>query len=219
MAVSTNTQGPFHSRSRQRYSGPRPGPLRGFIIRSRLLRIVRIIGSVAVTVAVAAASGAVALYLTGPNGSLSCAIPTPPAEPDRIARWLIVAGVPALVTGFVGAFFALGGGRVLWQLVGLCLAVALAAGGIVFRASSGELRGTGKTDPAAASAHRQGGRRHSPGRLRRSSRPSLWRAPLRRRPAARSAASRDTDATPPHPTPAPTERRPPRLVFTVHRTC
>ena len=92
-----------------------------------MLRVVRIIGAVAVTVAVATASGAVALYLTGPNGSFSCAIPTPPAEPDRIARWLIVAGVPAVVTGFVGAFFALGGGRVLWQLIGLCLAVALAA--------------------------------------------------------------------------------------------
>ena len=38
-----------------------------------------------------------------------------------------MAGVPALVTGFVGAFFALGAGRVLWQLAWLALAVALAA--------------------------------------------------------------------------------------------
>jgi hypothetical protein len=82
---------------------------------------------VAITVGVAAASTAAALYLTGPNGSFSCAIPTPPADPDRIPRWLLVAGVPALTTGFVGAFFALGAGRVLYQLIALCLAVALAA--------------------------------------------------------------------------------------------
>jgi hypothetical protein len=92
-----------------------------------LLQLVRVIGAVAITVGAAAAASAVSLYLTGPNGSISCAIPTPPAEPDRIARWVIVAGVPALVAGFVGAFFALGAGRVLWQLVGLVLAVALAA--------------------------------------------------------------------------------------------
>jgi hypothetical protein len=40
---------------------------------------------------------------------------------------LLVAGVPALTTGFVGAFFALGAGRVLYQLIALCLAVAFAA--------------------------------------------------------------------------------------------
>jgi hypothetical protein len=92
-----------------------------------LLQLVRITGAVAITVAVAAATTAAAVYLTGPNGSFSCAIPTPPAEPDRIPRWLIVAGVPALTTGLVGAFFALGAGRVLWQLIALCLTVALAA--------------------------------------------------------------------------------------------
>jgi hypothetical protein len=100
---------------------------RGVAIRARLLQVVRVIVAVAVTLGVAAASGAVALYLTGPNGPISCAIPVPPAEPDRIPRWLIVAGVPALITAFVGGYFALGAGRVLWQLVALCLAVALAA--------------------------------------------------------------------------------------------
>jgi hypothetical protein len=82
---------------------------------------------VALTVGVAAATSAVALYLTGPNGSISCAIPTPPADPDRIPRWVIAAGIPALTTGFVGAFFALGAGRVLWQIIALGLVVALAA--------------------------------------------------------------------------------------------
>jgi hypothetical protein len=96
-------------------------------IKVRLRQLIRVVVAVAITLAVAAATSAVSLYLTGPNGSISCAIPTPPAEPDRIPRWLLVAGVPALVTGLVGAFFALGAGRVLWQLVGLVLAVALAA--------------------------------------------------------------------------------------------
>ena len=97
------------------------------VIRDRLRQLIRVVGAIAITVLVAAAASAASLYLVGPNGSLSCAIPTPPAEPDRIPRWLIAAGVPALIAGFVGAFFALGAGRVLWQLVGLVLAVALAA--------------------------------------------------------------------------------------------
>jgi hypothetical protein len=100
---------------------------RGLVIKDRLRQLVRVVGAIAITIAVAAATSAVALYLTGPNGSISCALPAPPAEPDRIPRWVLAAGVPALVTGFVGAFFALGAGRVLWQLVGLVLAVALAA--------------------------------------------------------------------------------------------
>jgi hypothetical protein len=98
------------------------------VIRNRLRLLVRVVGAVAITVLVAAAAGAASLYLVGPNGSISCAIPTPPADPDRIPRWLIAAGVPALITGLLGSFFALGAGRVLWQLVWLVLAVALAAG-------------------------------------------------------------------------------------------
>jgi hypothetical protein len=90
--------------------------------------LIRVVGAIAITVLVTAAASAVSLYLVGPNGSISCALPTPPAEPDRIPRWLIVAGVPALIAGLVAGFFALGAGRVLWQLVGLVLAVALAAG-------------------------------------------------------------------------------------------
>jgi hypothetical protein len=97
------------------------------VIKARLRLLFRVVGAIAITVLVAAGASAAALYLVGPNGSISCAIPTPAADPDRIPRWLIAAGVPALITGFVGAFFALGGSRVLWQLVGLVLAVALAA--------------------------------------------------------------------------------------------
>jgi hypothetical protein len=100
---------------------------RGLVIKDRLRQLVRVVGAIAITIGVAAAASAVSLYLVGPNGSISCALPAPPAEPDRIPRWLIVAGVPALFTGLVGAFFALGAGRVLWQLVGLVLAVTLAA--------------------------------------------------------------------------------------------
>ena len=96
------------------------------VIKARLRLLVRVLGAVAVTVLVAAGASAASLYLVGPNGLISCAIPTPPAEPDRIPRWVIAAGVPALIAGFVGAFFALGGSRVLWQLIGLVLAVALA---------------------------------------------------------------------------------------------
>ena len=100
---------------------------RGLAIKYRLRQLVRVVGAIAITIGVAAAAGAVSLYLTGPNGSISCALPAPPAEPDRIPRWLIAAGVPALITGLVGAFFALAAQRVLWQLVGLVLVVALAA--------------------------------------------------------------------------------------------
>jgi hypothetical protein len=92
-----------------------------------LRQLVRVIGAVAITIGLAAAAGAVSLYLVGPDGSISCALPTPPAEPDRIPRWLVAAGAPALVAGLVGAFFALAAQRVLWQLVGLVLAAALAA--------------------------------------------------------------------------------------------
>jgi hypothetical protein len=98
------------------------------VIKDRLRQLIRVVGAIVITVVVAAGASAVSLYLVGPNGSISCAIPTPPAEPDRIPRWLIAAGVPALITGLVGGFFALGAGRVLWQLVWLVLAVALAAG-------------------------------------------------------------------------------------------
>jgi hypothetical protein len=41
---------------------------------------------------------------------------------------VIAAGVPALIAALVGAFFALGAGRVLTRLIGLGLVIALAAG-------------------------------------------------------------------------------------------
>jgi hypothetical protein len=96
----------------------------------RLVRIVvRILIAVAVSVGVAAAAGAAMVYLLGPGGSLSCIPPTPPpgAQPEPIPRWVIFAGGPALIAALVGAFFALGASRVLWRLLGLVLAVGLAA--------------------------------------------------------------------------------------------
>jgi hypothetical protein len=98
-------------------------------MRNRLRQLVSIVAAVAIPILVAVGAGAAAVYLTGPSGSISCVSPPPPnAEP--IQRWLVVAGVPALIAGLVGAFFALGAGRVLWQLVGLVLSVALA--GVTF---------------------------------------------------------------------------------------
>jgi len=97
-------------------------------MRDRLRQLARLIGAVAITVAVAGAAGAAAIYLTGSSGSISCVPAAPPASPDPIPRWVIAAVIPALVAALVGAFFALGAGRVLTGLIGLILAAALAAG-------------------------------------------------------------------------------------------
>jgi hypothetical protein len=82
----------------------------------------------AITVGVAVAAAAAAIYLTGPNGSISCV--TPPPAPggahETIPRWLFAAGIPALAATFVGAFFALAPERVLYRLVAVILVVALA---------------------------------------------------------------------------------------------
>jgi hypothetical protein len=79
------------------------------------------------TVGVAAAAGAVAVYITGPNGSISCA-PHPSANgPEPIPRWLIAAGAPALIGILVGAYFALGATSARWRLLGLLFAAAVAA--------------------------------------------------------------------------------------------
>lgn len=98
------------------------------MVRYRLRKLVRLVASIAVTVGIAAGASAVALYLTGSNGPISCSLPTPIANPEPIPRWVIAAGVPALVAFLVGAFFALAAVRVLWRLVALVLVVALAAG-------------------------------------------------------------------------------------------
>ena len=98
-------------------------------MRNRLQQLLRIVGAVVIPIVVAVGAGALAVYLTGPSGSISCVSPPPPnAEP--IQRWLIVAGVPALVAGLTAMFFALAAERVLWRLVGLVLSVALA--GVTF---------------------------------------------------------------------------------------
>jgi hypothetical protein len=97
-------------------------------MRDRLRRLARLVGAVVITVVIAGAAGAAAIYLTGPNGSISCVPAAAPASLDPIPRWVVAAGIPALAAALVGAFFALGAERVLGRLIGLLLAVALAAG-------------------------------------------------------------------------------------------
>jgi len=95
-------------------------------MRDRLRQLVRVIGAVVITLVVAGGAGAAAIYLTGPSGLFSCVPAAAPADP--IPRWIIAAGIPALVAAFVGAFFALAAEYVLSRLIGLVLAAALAAG-------------------------------------------------------------------------------------------
>jgi len=97
-------------------------------MRDRLRQLVRVIGAVVITLVVAGGAGAAAIYLTGPSGLFSCVPAVAPANPDPIPRWIIAAGIPALVAAFVGAFFALAAEYVLSRLIGLVLAAALAAG-------------------------------------------------------------------------------------------
>jgi hypothetical protein len=97
-------------------------------MKSGLRQLLRLLGAALITVAVAAAAGAVAVYLTGSSGAISCVPPVDQASSEPIPRWVIAAGIPALAAALVGAFFALGGERVLTRLIGLILSVALAAG-------------------------------------------------------------------------------------------
>jgi hypothetical protein len=97
-------------------------------MRDRLRQLARLVGAVVITIIVAGAAGAAAIYLTGPNGLISCVPAAAPASPDPIPRWVVAAGIPALVAALVGAFFALAAERVLSRLIGLVLATALAAG-------------------------------------------------------------------------------------------
>ena len=101
-------------------------------MRDRLRRVARLVGAVGITVVVAGAAGAAAIYLTGPSGLVSCVSPAAPAGPEAVPRWVIAAGIPALVAALVGAFFALGAQRVLTRMIGLLLAIAL--GGATFYA-------------------------------------------------------------------------------------
>ena len=97
-------------------------------MRYRLRKLARIVGAAAIAVAVAAAAAAVAIYLTGSSGLISCVPAATPARPDPIPRWVIAAGIPAIVAALTGAFFALAAERVLARLIGLVLTAVLAAG-------------------------------------------------------------------------------------------
>jgi hypothetical protein len=97
-------------------------------MRVRLRQLARFLGAVLVTVAIAAAAGAVAVFVTGSNGLISCIPSADPASRDPLPRWAIAAGIPALIALLVGAFFALAAERVLTRLIGLALAIALGAG-------------------------------------------------------------------------------------------
>ena len=101
-------------------------------MRDRLRRVVRLVVPVLVTLVVAGAAGAAAIYLTGPSGLVSCVPVAAPAGPEAVPRWVIAAGIPALVAALVGAFFALGAQRVLTRMIGVLLAIAL--GGATFYA-------------------------------------------------------------------------------------
>ena len=96
-------------------------------MKYRLRKVARVVLAAAITVVVAGAAAAVAIYLTGPSGLISCVPAAAPAK-DPIPRWVIAAGVPALVAAFMGAFFALAPERVFFRLVGVILTIALAVG-------------------------------------------------------------------------------------------
>ena len=94
-------------------------------MKKRLQQILGIVAAVAIPIVVAVVAGGVTVYLTGPSGMINC-VGAVTANAEGVQRWVIVAGVPALIAGMAGAFFALAGGRVLTRLIGLGLAVALA---------------------------------------------------------------------------------------------
>jgi hypothetical protein len=97
-------------------------------MKYRLRKVARVVLAAAITVIVAGAAAAVAIYVTGSSGLVSCVPPPLPARPDPIPRWVIAAGIPALVAALMGAYFALAPERGFFRLVGLILTVALAAG-------------------------------------------------------------------------------------------
>ena len=96
-------------------------------MRYRLRQLARMVGAALITVAVAAAAVAIAIYVTGPGGLVSCVPAAAPASLDPIPRWVIAAGIPAIVAALTGAFFALAAERVLARLIGLLLTAVLAA--------------------------------------------------------------------------------------------
>ena len=96
-------------------------------MKYRLRKVARVVLAAAITVVVAGAAAAVAIYLTGPSGLISCVPAAAPAK-EPIPRWVIAAGVPALVAALMGAYFALAPERGFFRLVGLILTAALTAG-------------------------------------------------------------------------------------------
>ncbi len=96
-------------------------------MKYRLRQLARVVGAAVITVAVAGAAAAIAIYVTGPGGLISCVPAAPPARPELIPRWVIAAGIPALVVALTGAFFALAPERVLARLIGVALTAGLAA--------------------------------------------------------------------------------------------
>jgi hypothetical protein len=97
-------------------------------VRRRVRQLVRLVGPIVIAIVVAAAAGSAAIYLTAPDGLISCVPAATPASPDPIPRWVIAAGIPARVGAVVGSFFALGAKRVLARLIGLVLVAVLAGG-------------------------------------------------------------------------------------------
>ena len=102
------------------------------MMRDRLRRVARLVGTVVITVVVAGAAGAAVIYATGPSGLISCVPAAAPASPDPIPRWVIAAAIPAVVAAFIASFFALGAQYVLGRLIGIVLAFAL--GSVTFYA-------------------------------------------------------------------------------------
>lgn len=98
------------------------------MIKRRLRRLAGMVARLLIILAVAAVAGAVVIVVTGPGGSISCVTPPLTARPEPIPRWVIAAGVPALIAALAGAYFALGAESVRRRFVGLAFAVAVAAG-------------------------------------------------------------------------------------------
>jgi len=96
-------------------------------MRYRLRRAIQVVGAAAITVVAAAVAAAIALYLTGPSGVVSCVPAADPAPPDPLPRWILVAGIPAVIAALVGAFFALAAELVLTRIIGVGLVLVLAA--------------------------------------------------------------------------------------------
>jgi hypothetical protein len=76
---------------------------------------------------VAAGAGVAAVWLTREGGQIECAR-FDVGEPTLIPGWVFIASAPALITGLVGGYFALGLERVVLRLAALIVTLALAAG-------------------------------------------------------------------------------------------